>query len=166
MLKWLVVFFALSLIVPNATADAPNIPASSWEQHPEGIALRLTWQGNSITTHIKNTSNTVRELASQGTNSFVSLFYVDEKGASIPLGNPPNPAFEEETQKTLGPTDIMPGKEVAKSTILTPDQLILIKTRPVKCSVVVYDPATKQQSTVESVPKVLTEALGPAPAGK
>lgn len=40
-LNYLLVILLLTIRGLSATAQEPQIPASAWEQHPEGVALAL-----------------------------------------------------------------------------------------------------------------------------
>ena len=155
--KWSIFAFALSLVVLRAVADGPSISDTLWEKYSEGLALAQTVTDHSIVVRVKNTSNTLKQIANQGSNVFIKLFYIDDKDKQVSLGNHLDPAFDEDIQNNPSSIAISPGGEMKKTIALTPDELDLIKTHPVKCSMVVYEPTTNQRYTIESIPRLLTQ---------
>lgn len=160
--KCLVLFFVANLLISTITANCQSIVhANSWEQLSQGIAIAIGQTDSRVTISVKNTSDTRKELIRQKTGAPVQLFYIDDQGAQVPLGDhePPGPHGD----RRPGPIGLPADGQVATSMAIhiTSDELVLIKTHQVLCSVLVNDPATKQQYTITSSPKIL-----PGPADK
>jgi len=156
-------FVIITFIFTVMAKSDPDIPTGSWDQHSEGVAIALIWKEHDVIAHVKNTSTSLKQLMSMGSNTYVKLFYIDAQGAAIPFGDHPfyNDARDDDS-KEQGALDIAPGAVVSRPVAITSAEATLLKTHPVVCTVLIYDPATKQKSTVTSSPKLLTET----PSGK
>lgn len=158
MVRLLAIIFATTMVLSIASADdKPNDPASSWEQHPEGIALTVTLTSiaeksppkNSIQIYIKNTSESAKTLYGHGTGE-VRIFYTDDHNAQIPLR-----AYNGDLLSPKGNTVLQMGATLGKTISLAPSELALIKTHPVKCAFGIYDETLKKGYIIESSPRIL-----------
>ena len=155
LVKVLAILFVASLVLSARADDQPNIPASAWEQHPEGIALAFTLssraEGNrqviSIYVYIKNTSNADWYFER---NKEPAIYYIRDH--DVPLRNYDESMFEE--SKKVTPERIKPGGTGSRTIDLTPAELALIKGLPVKCRVIIYDERYKRYE-IESSSKIL-----------
>ena len=160
--KLAMVVFAMALSIFTETLAQSNgqlnIPAALWEQHPEGIALALFLstqdvQKKAIQVYIQNTSNTDKYLIVSGIDSGIQIYYIDATGAQVPLHNYSDNMLNRKSSL------IKPGETLTRRILLTPDELVLIQTHPIKCNFIIHDPATEKYSKIESTPKML--ASGP-----
>jgi hypothetical protein len=155
--NWLsILIFTISLFSVMPADCQSNAPALSWQQFPEGIALALVAKGDSVIIHAKNTSSTPKKLLSQGPNIFALLYYVNSQGSRVLVSSQSDPAIYDDVQKNPSSIRIEPGAERSIKVSLSSSEQALIKTNPIICHVLLYDPATKQQSTIESSPQILT----------
>ena len=160
--RCLATLFAMVLITFFARAASPEVPENSWQQLSGGIALSLILRNHLIDIHVKNTSSTLKVLLSEGSGLLVQPFFIDDSGAKVRLGDHPLknvPSVINDTiQKTPQPIEIPPGGEAATKIAIpiTTDEANLLKTHPVTCSILIYDPATKQKTNIESPPKLIS----------
>jgi hypothetical protein len=168
--RYIVLIFVLSFgnriaIAQEPLTKQPNIPASSWEQHPEGIALAInlitqTETGNQesfVQVYIKNLSSASIQVIDSEIDFGIEVYYLDGQGTEIPLHNyHPDPDESTYHRKmrhiVIGPSDV-----ILRTVRLTPDELVVIKAHLSKCSFIIYDPTNKRQFAIESSPKYLTE---------
>jgi len=153
--RLLIILLTAIQLITIGLKGAPDNSAN-WEQFPEGVAVSLTLEKLHLTAHIKNTSNSIKELSNEaGDNTFVSFYYLNDGGSWIRLGEQPVQE-ERETQKTLGSIEIAPGKQVVRSVRLNDAEAAQVKIHKIKCSFFIYDLATKESKTIESSPQLLT----------
>ena len=122
----------------DVTSSQPDIPTSQWESHTEGIALALTLitrtgkEGSKsfLTFYIKNTSNTVKEFAIYGSNYGFQFSSSDNNGAWHPSLN--SAPFN--GSGYMLSYAIKPGEIFSHEIEVSPDDLMLIKSHSIKCS--------------------------------
>ena len=153
---------ALLLLGVGSLFAEPQIPDSAWEQHPEGIAVAMTFsshnennvQKNVITIYMKNTSNlSAYYVGTEGFHREVALFLVDKAGEETPLRDySPQPG-----SKILAP-EIKPGETLSRTVDLSPEEMALIKGHPIKCRLNflnISENKIVKHYAVKSTPKVL-----------
>jgi hypothetical protein len=99
-LKALATLFLINIVLPVVKADDlsfshAKIPASQWEQYPEGISLALVLTRRIeaglhinkplIKVYIKNMSDTVINFPAHGKDYGIELYYTDSNGSKVPL---------------------------------------------------------------------------------
>lgn len=163
----LAIGLALSLVTLSAIADlsfnAPHIPASSWEQHPQGIALAVTLanrthngsQKHYVVVYIKNTSASDKYFSEMNDISRLELSYVNDSGAEVPLRTYNYDHPDGIVLMNVPPYAIKPGEILSRKIELTPDELALVKAHPVQCSFFISDQQVDKGYKVESAPKML-----------
>ncbi len=90
------------------------------------------------------------------------LFYIDGHGMKIPLGDhKTSDNLQNDIADTSigheGPVGLPSGQIMSRIITINSDELALIKTHPIACTLLIYDPITKQKITIKSSPKILTE---------
>ncbi|MCE0497101.1 MAG: hypothetical protein LV481_04055 [Methylacidiphilales bacterium] len=136
--------------------DQPNIPASSWEQHPEGVALALMLTkgiGNDsqsiyLRLFVKNTSDNPVPLM----GGPAVFFYLDSSGNPVNLGNNSEDDIIENFQRWKV---IAPGKIRSTETEVTTAEVAVIKANTVKCKILLLDRATHKEVPVVGSPQLL-----------
>jgi len=141
-----------------------NTPVISWEQHPDMVAISLTLNRNSVSVDVKNTSKDLVRFINLGSNEFVKLFYTDTSGTLIPLKGPKfyNDKRDDDQSGAIS-VDVPPNGNITRKIKITSQELTPLKTQPVTCHLIVYDPTTKQRYAIESSPQILTETVETAP---
>lgn len=133
-------------------------PVGSWEEFPNGISVNLTLNGNFLAAYVKNTSGSQLHIVGDGYH-LVRIFYVDLNHKKIPLRDKSEIGVYANSKPTGLATIPQGGASPFRLKIeLTPDQLAAIQTCPVFCRFVVHDPATREYSTIETKPELLTQA--------
>jgi len=116
----------------------------------------MTLTKNAISVFIKNTSTVVIAYGRNEGDYGVKIFYVDNKGAKVPLRDYYN-HDDDVTESVHEDISIESGKTICASFFITPEELTLLNLHPVSCSFTIYHPSDwKHQTTVESSLKTLT----------
>jgi len=147
----------------NVTADKISYTSvdtknQSWEQLPQGIAVAFALTNSLendskkgiLHVYIKNTSDVPKKYIVSGAMQGINLFYVDSHASQIPLRNDNSNVELRMFSETIMPHSILSIKIDLKS-----DELVAVKTHPIICSFVIYDPASKQKYTIQSSLKSL-----------
>lgn len=154
-----VLFAIITLLFCEVGKCDSAIPINEWEQiDSKGIALALIWKGKSIIVYIKNTSTTTQRIIGMGNNTFVKIFYINENNAPTFIGD--HPFYNDErdySSKELGRIDIKPNAIEENQITVNTSDVSLIKTHAMICTFSIYNPTTKQKSTIKSTPKLLLE---------
>jgi hypothetical protein len=160
-------FLALSVAVEEQLPAQSRVPASAWEQLPQGFAIALTYNKSYVTLNIKNTSNAVKQIRRSSLN--VLLFYADEHGVLIPLSNQKEKRKSGDPMEEIlagidppdsrGPMCFPPRMELWYQVCaeITPEDWSLIKGHPVVCHVELYDLTTNTKIHLESSPRILSD---------
>jgi hypothetical protein len=167
-LTWNYLLIALLLNVTGLWATAQEesqIPATAWEQHPEGVALALMLTkgiGNDaqsiyLKLFVKNTSNSSESLATQSRGASALFFYLDSSGRAVTLGNHDHPdqPWKDEIESNPRWRIILPGKIIPTGTDVTAAEVAVIKANKVKCKILLIDPATQKQTVIVGSPQLL-----------
>jgi len=165
-LKSWAILFVMSMVISTAPADdKPNIPASAWEQHPEGVALAMILvtqtengtQKGAIKVYVKNTSSGIKYLPDNINDWAVQIFYIDNKGKHVPLRD-----YSAEQRPRTFTMPAMPDSrlyqpgEIGIRTIdLSPSELAVVKKYPVICHFYFGDVQIGRFNPIESSPKML-----------
>jgi hypothetical protein len=169
----LTIGLALNLVTLSAIADlyftAPNIPASSWEQFPQGIALAMTLENRThngaqkhyVMVYIKNTSGSDKYFYEMNDISRLELYYVTDSGTAVPLRTYNYDHRDGIVLMNVPPYAIKPGEVLSRDIELTSDELALVKSHAVKCSFFISDKESAKGYKIESSPRILTETVGP-----
>lgn len=144
------------MLAMKARCDT-SLSTISWKQHPEVAAISLTLKDGFVLIRIKNESKNHIGLLHQDPNILIKLFYIDNRGTLIPLGDHPfyNDLRDLQEEGEIW-TEISTNSKPL-SVAMTPEELVQIKTHPVICRIVIYDPKTKQKYHIESSPRLLTD---------
>ncbi|MCE0524014.1 MAG: hypothetical protein LV480_13985 [Methylacidiphilales bacterium] len=173
-------FFAtLREVVGDPLPMQSNIPANLWEPQAgvTDIAFMLTTvveNGKSksyIKAYVKNiTTSTLALVVSSRTDEGFDFFTIDSSGVKHLLhDHDPYHGQGTRIQEIAANMDsvklqqIAPGKTILRIIIVSPDDVMRIKTSlfQLKCSII--NPLTSQLYHIESSPKVLTETVVTAP---
>jgi len=160
-LNILALIFSVNMATSLTAAEEPHLPPHSWEQHAGGIALAMTLTSqlennqkkNEVHIYIKNTSDAILDFLDSGIDWNIRIYYINANGIQIPLHE-----YENDSKSVEGlrlPISLKPGQVVLRNIYLTPDEYILLKSHPVKCSFLIYDPRAGKSHKVESTPKML-----------
>jgi len=164
---WIRAIITLLIVTCSTWASADSgkqdTSAVNWQLQPNGVELALTLttykttetQKSIIKVLIKNTSSSVKEYSLFGRDSGFQIFTLDSNGSWQPLRDY-NPNHG---SPSAGGMPIGPGQVISRTIKLSPAELAKVKTRSAKCSFTLYDPATNQNTTVESSPQTMTETI-------
>ena len=157
---------ALNVTASSLMADVqPNIPASAWEHHAEGVSVALfltsrTENGgkkSAIKVFIKNSADTKMYLPGDVNDSSVQIFYVDANGNHIPLRDyTPRPPSVVSMPAMPDSRRYEPGEVGIKSIDITPAELALVEAHLVFCRLRISSQEVGGYKLVESSPKMLT----------
>jgi len=148
---------------------APNILASAWEQHPEaGVAIAVTLvtqkdkdaTKSSIKVYAKNTANSDLEFDFNGMEERICIYYMDSHGTQVPVRD-----FHMITIHSGRVMDVpitcKPGDILLRTVDITPAELILLQSHPVKCTFGIS--RSGKRSIIETTPRQLVaESTPPA----
>jgi hypothetical protein len=140
-------FFIAAFISPPAGAeDRPNVPNSLWEKSAQGISLAFVLKetqidGQSkkrIEVYIRNDSHESKYYSDSGVQAECPIEYFDQGRYH---------SLYEETYSggpTIDPIEIKPGAIHTVNIVLEPTELAIVKSRPVKCCVGIWDASLKK----------------------
>ena len=162
-LNYLLVALLLNVTGLWATAqEESQIPATAWEQHPEGVALALMLTkgiGNDaqsiyLKLYVKNTSTNPVALMGRASAIF---YYLDSNGKPVNLGHHghPNEPWKDVIEGNPRWRVIPPGKIGSTGAEVTAAEVAVIKANTIKCKVLLIDPATQKQTAVVGSPQLL-----------
>jgi hypothetical protein len=153
----LAMLLAASMVISSALADdQPGIPASAWQSFPQGVAVALTLvtqgdkgsQTTRLNVYLKNISTTPMAYIHGGPGA--RILFLDEKGAWQEL-HPTR--WEDSVMESFYRGTLNPGEVKVSSIDMSPKDMAIIKTHPVKCQYGVGD------FVVETTPRLLTEVV-------
>ena len=161
--SYLLVVLLLSITGLWATAqEESQIPATAWEQHPEGVALALMLTkgiGNDaqsiyLKLYVKNTSKNPEALMGR---AWAIFFYLDSSGNPVTLGHHghPNQPWKDVIESNQRLRIISPGEIRATGAEVTAAEVTLIKTHTIQCKILLIDPATQKEVAVVGSPQLL-----------
>jgi hypothetical protein len=161
---WNYLLVALLLNVTGLLASAQEeskIPATAWDQHPEGVAFALMLtkgvgndsQSIHLKLFVKNTSNNAVSIL----GSPAIFFYLESSGNPVILGNHHDPNHPEDDiiERNQRWRVIPPGKIRQTGTKVTAAEVALIKANTVKCKILLLDSATQKEVPVVGSPQLL-----------
>jgi len=142
----------LFLVSTPLVAD-PEIPASAWEQHPEGVAVAMLLSAPpekaALNVYTKNVSETDKLLYSR-TDAEIRIYYINDAKARIPLR-----ACDDDPLSYSGNYIIKKGQVHSETITLTSDESAAVRAHPVSCSFGVYDMILKKGFMISSAPNLL-----------
>jgi len=167
-MKPILLCVAFSLCGSVSALAQPAIPASSWEQHPEGFALAVILTKridnersiSSIEVYFKNIGKKdfFTSLPEPIPTPF-QVFYLNDSKVLTPLRDyNPNPGPPPTVEASVMPLEIKPGETVSGAIDITPNELALIRGRHVVCKVSISDHENGGYKLIESSPKILVTA--------
>jgi hypothetical protein len=143
-------FFTFDLC-GTLTSKGDQVGATEeWEQHSEGVDLRIlltvVGQEHVLEIDIKNTTGHAISFVG------IELYYINAADEAVLI-------FSDDYTHINRPIHILSGKSWHQTLALSPDKLKLVKTHPVFIAFTFHDPEAKQQYSIKSVPKLLTETV-------
>ncbi len=151
---------ALLLLISAPLVADPEIPASAWEQHPEGVALAVRYSPPSlpdkstgkITVYIKNiSSSSLYYVGYDGFNMSFEIFYLDSSGKEVP-GADYN-GFE--SGSATNPPEIKPRMVLTRTAELNSKGIALLQKRLISCHLFFLGVDGKTFLKINSTPSVL-----------
>jgi hypothetical protein len=159
----------LNLHAEVSLCEKPNLPASSWHLLQDGINVALILstrtevggakQTQCLTIYINNSSNNNFFVNTNFYDSGVQVFYLTGQ-TSVPLHSWQDHDDDNSplNQRYVAPAVIKPGQALQVQIDLSSQELILLKSHQVECSLPIYDASLRKKfSAMETSPQYLTE---------
>lgn len=155
--------------VNGVATNFPGIPEASWERPTNDFAITMTIVSklkkgvleNFLKVYVKNTSDTDKYILSYSTYGGIRIYYTDSKTRSLmPLRDYGKDSLINRLNQwnVKGGTKVAlsPGYILCSPVVLTADELEIVRTHLVQCSIPVTDQDLSKCTRIESTPKKLS----------